>query len=187
MAVRKSTRKQKKAWFNIVTPKELGNYTIGETTAIEPQQLVGRNVRVNLMNILNDPKKQNTQITFNIKSVTDKNAITEIVSYELQPSYLKRMVRAGRKKIEDSFITETKDKIRIRIKPVLITRTKAQRSKLSAVRNIAKEFIIEKLKTQNFMDLINDAISTKLQREMREKLTKIYPLALCEFKAIIRL
>lgn len=187
MAVKKSTRKQKKIWFNIVTPKELGNFTIGETTALDSQQLVGRNVRVNLMSMTNDPKKQNIQITFNIKSIRDKNAVTELTRYELQPGYVKRMVRKGRGKIEDSFITETKDKVKIRIKPILITRTKTQRSKQTLVRNIAREFIKEKLKTQNFSDLINDAISTKMQRELREKLTKIYPLALCEFKAIVRL
>lgn len=186
MAVKKLTRKRK-IWFNIISPKELGNYTIGETMAVEPQQLVGRNVRVNLMSILNDPKKQNVQITFNIKSVRDKNAITEIVRYELQPSYLKRMVRAGRNKVEDSFIAETKDKIKIRIKPVMITRSKTQRSKLALVRTTAKQHIIEKIETQNFTDLITDAVSTKMQRELRDKIKKIYPLALCEFKAITRL
>ena len=186
MAVKKSARKQKKIWFNIVTPKEMGNYTVGETPALEPQQLVGRNVRVNLMNILNDPKKQNIQITFNIKSVRDKNAITEITRYEVLPSFVKRMVRKGRNKVEDSFIAETKDRIKVRIKPIMITRTKTQRSTLTGLKNKAREFITEKLKTQNFADLINDVVSTKFQREMREKLAKIYPLALCEFKMITR-
>lgn len=185
MAIRTS-RKRKKTWFNIVTPKELGNYLIGETTAFEPQQLIGRNVQISLMNILNDPKKQNVQLIFKIKSVSDKNAITEIMKYELIPSYVKRMMRKGRNKIEDSFIIETKDKIKIRIKPFMITRIKTQRSKLSMIRKTIREFITEKVKTQNFIDLINDTISTKLQRELKGKLKKIYPLVICEFRMITK-
>lgn len=185
MAVKPSRRK-KKTWFNIVTPKEFGNYVIGETSAFEPQQLVGRNVKVSLMNLINDPKKQNIQITFKIKNVSDKNAVTEITAYELLPIYVKRMMRKGRKKIEISFTAETKDKVKIVMKPVIITRTKTQRSKLSMIRKLAKEFIIEKVKTQDLTDVLNDTISTKMQRELKEKIKKIYPLAVCEFKTIIR-
>ena len=183
MAV-KSSRKQKKTWFNIVTQKEFGNYVIGETLTTEPQKLVGRNVKVNLMSVLNDPKKQNTQLTFKIKSIRDQNAVTEIISYELLPSYSKRLIRKGRNKIDDSFIAETKDQTKIRVKPVMITRTKAQRSKLASIRKRVKELILEKVKTQTFPDLINEAISTKLQRELKENLKKIYPVAMLEFRAM---
>ncbi len=181
----KLLKKQKKTWFNIVSPQEFGNCIVGETPVIEPQQLVGRNVQVNLMTMLNDPKKQNIQLTFKVKSVREKNAVTEITKYELLPSYMKRIMRKGRAKIEDSFTTETKENIKIRIKPVMITKAKAQKSKLALVRKTAREFITERVKTQSVSELINDAITTKLQRELRERIKKVYPLVVCEFKTIM--
>ncbi len=181
----KPLKKQKKTWFNIVSPQEFGNSIVGETLVSEPQQLVGRNVQVNLMNMLNDPKKQNIQLTFKIKSVREKNAVTEITKYELLPSYLKRIMRKGKEKIEDSFVTETKENVKIRIKSVMITKAKTQKSKLALVRKTAREFLTERSKAQSVSEVINDAITTKLQRELRERVKKIYPLAVCEFKMIM--
>ena len=97
------------------------------------------------------------------------------------------MMRKGRKKIEDSFVIQTKDNVKARIKPIIMTRSKTQRSVLASIRKEAKEFIEEKVKTQNFVDLINNTISTKFQREIRDKLKKIYPLALCEFGVITKI
>ncbi|MBL7100840.1 MAG: hypothetical protein ISS23_02695 [Nanoarchaeota archaeon] len=183
----KSSKKQKKIWFNIIAPKEFGNQTIGETTAFGPQQLIGRNIRVSLMNLLRDPKKQNMQLTFKIKEVRDKNAITELIKYELVSGFIKRLARKGRNKIGDSFVAETKDKIKVKIKPIMITRSKTQKSKLTMLKKTAKEFIIERVKTQNLTELTNDIISTKTQREIKGKLKKIHPLTVCEFKAIIKM
>ena len=181
----RSSRKQKKSWFNIIVPKEFGNRIIGETSAFEPQQIIGRKVRVSLMNLLNDPKKQNIQITFKIKDVRESNAITEMNSYHLVLSFIKRLVRKGRNKIEDSFITETKDKVKIKIKPLMITRSKTQRSKLAAIKKLAKELIIERAKNQDLSIVMQEIISTKMQKELKGKLKKIYPIAVCEFKAVI--
>lgn len=181
----KPAKKQKKTWFSIVSPKEFGSYVVGETPTSEPQNLVGRSVQVNLMTVLNDPKKQNVQLTLKIKSLRENTAITETIKYELLPSYVKRLMRKGKNKIEDSFTAETKDNIKTRIKPVMITRTRTQRSKLSVLKKQTREFLTERMKTQNFTEIINDAISTKLQRELRDKLKKVYPLAVCEFKTIL--
>jgi len=181
----KLASKHKKTWFSIMSPNEFGNYVIGETPVSEPQQLLERNIQVNLMSLLNDPKKQNVQLTFKIKNVREKSATTEIMRYDLSPSYLKRLMRGGRDKVEDSFVVEMKDSMKVRVKPFLITKTQTQRSKLSLIKKTVREFLIERAKTQNISELINNAVSTKIQRELREKIKKIYPLAICEFKAIL--
>jgi len=185
--VLKSSKKQKKLWFNLVTPKEFGNYSIGETTAFDAQKLVGRNVKVSLMNLLNDPRKQNVQLKFKIKNVRDKSAVTEIISYGLQPAFIKRLVRKGRNKVEFSFVSETKDKVKIRIKPLMITRSKSQRAKLSDLKKKAHAMIDAKVKASNLSEFINEAISTKIQKEIKHKLKKICPLTVCEFRIITRI
>lgn len=179
-------RKKKKTWFAIMSPKELGNYNMGETLADSGNDLVGRNVKISVGSLLNDPKKYHVQLGFKIQSAREKHAITEVISYELLPSYVKRILRKGRDRVADSFICETKDKLKVRVKPLVITRTKTQRSVLGDIRKTMRTFLTEKFKTQNYSDIINDIITTKLQREMREKLKKIYPIVVSEFKLITR-
>ena len=70
MPIEKTTIKvKKKKWFEIVAPKLFDERVIGETTALEPDKLIGKPVLINLMALTNDPRKQNVSIKFNIESV----------------------------------------------------------------------------------------------------------------------
>lgn len=187
MAIKTSAlKKKKKIWFSIMSPKELGNYNMGETLADSGNALIGRNVKVSVGSLLNDPKKYYVQLGFKINSAKEKHATTEIISYELIPSYVKRLLRKGRDRVADSFLCETKDKLKVRVKPLVITRTKTQRSVRGDLRKAMREFLAEKFKTQNFIDILSDMITTKLQREMKDKLKKIYPIIVSEFRLVTR-
>ncbi|MFH1332324.1 MAG: hypothetical protein ABIH63_03495 [archaeon] len=177
-------KKKKKVWFNIISPKEFGEFTIAETLASEPNLLVGRYVKASLMDLTNDPKKQNVQITFKITSVKENAADTELVRYELMPSYIRRLMRKERDKVEDSFVVQSKDNVKVRIKPIIITKGKTQNSVLTAIRKKTQEVISEVLKEQNYYDFVSEAISTKTQKSLREQLKKIYPIAVLEFKVV---
>jgi len=179
-------KKKKKVWYNILSPKDFGDFTIAETLATEPSQLSGRVVKMSLMDLTNDPKKQNVQLTFKITDIKEKNASSDLIRYELMPSYVRRMMRKERGKIEDSFVLQSKDNVKIRIKPFIITKSKTQRSVLTAIKNRSKEFLADVLKELNYSDFISDVISTKTQKSLREQLKKIYPIAMLEFKTIER-
>lgn len=180
-------KKKKKVWYSIQSPKDFGDFAIAETLASEPNLLVGRVVEVNLMELTNDAKKQNVQLTFKITEVKEKTAHSDLIRYNLTPSYIRRMMRKERAKVEDSFVAQTKDNIKIRIKPAIITKAKTQRSVLTSIRKKAREFIVEVLKEQTYADFISDVISTKTQKSLREQLKKIYPIAMLEFKTIVRI
>jgi small subunit ribosomal protein S3Ae len=179
-------KKKKKVWYNILSPKDFGDFTIAETLASDPAQLRGRVVKMSLMDLTNDPKKQNVQLTFKVTEVKEKNASSDLIRYELMPSYVRRMMRKERGKVEDSFVAVSKDNIKIRIKPFIITKGKTQRSVLTSIRKRSREFLAEVVKEQKYADFISDAISTKSQKTLREQLKKIYPIAMLEFKAIER-
>lgn len=179
-------KKKKKVWYNLLSPKDFGDFTIAETMASEPSQLTGRVVKMSLMDLANDPKKQNVQLTFKVTDVKEKDANTELIRYDLMPSYVRRMMRKERGKVEDSFVAETKDNIKIRIKPFIITKAKTRRSVLTSIRGKTREFLADVLKEQKYSDFISDVISTKTQKSLREQLKKIYPIAMLEFKTIER-
>ena len=49
----------KKEWYPILAPKIFQNTVLGETYVYEPEQMVGKGITKNLMNLTNDVKRQN--------------------------------------------------------------------------------------------------------------------------------
>jgi len=123
--------------------KEFNNNEVGETLASEDNLLIGRGIEVNLAHLTNDPKMQNVKIKFKIKEVKDNKGYVELTKYFMLPTYIKRVVKPGREKVEDSFILMTKDKIKIRLKPLIVTKALTQNSVLSSLRNKTREFMNE--------------------------------------------
>lgn len=174
--------KKKKSWIKILAPSMFRNKVIGET--IKRDKLVGRTIKVSLSNLIGDMKKQNINLGFVITNVKDDKAETEIYKYFLSVGYLKRLVRKIRNKIDDSFIAETKDKIKIKIKPVMITRGRTSKARLTAIRKLSRELLTKFVKETSFEDFIREVGSFRIQIKLKQTLRKIYPLGLYEIRYI---
>ena len=174
--------KKKKSWIKILAPSMFRNKVIGET--IKRDKLVGKTIKVSLSNLIGDMKKQNINLGFVITNVKDDKAETEIYKYFLSVGYLKRLVRKIRNKIDDSFIAETKDKIKIKIKPVMITRGRTSKARLTAIRKLSRELLTKFVKENSFEDFIREAGSFRIQIKLKQTLRKIYPLGLYEIRYI---
>jgi len=177
---------KKKKWFDVLAPQEFGGKVIATTIAAEESNLIGRKLILNLMYLLNDYKKHNAKVTFKINNVANGRAQTELLRYELLLSNLKRLVRKAKDKINDSFVVETKDKVKVRMKPYFITKNRAQRRILSAIKKRAREFMAETVAKDDFSNIMLDVFSSKLQRELKDVLNKVYPLAICELSVVER-
>lgn len=179
-----AVKKKKKSWYHIVPPKNFENFAIPETPASEPNLLVGRVLKMSLSDLTGDPKKQNIQVTLKIVSVNEKSALTEFIRYEVVPSYVKRMMRKERDKVDDSFVVHTKDNVKLRVKPLVISKAKTKKSVLTLIRSNTREMISEVLKNQTFSEFISDVISTKFHKAFKEQLKKVYPVATFEFRVV---
>src|SRR3989338_9986981 len=113
----------KKEWYQILAPKLFNGAVIGETLVYNPQDMLGKNVSENLMNLTNDIKRQNTKVNFEVVNVENNKAITEIIGYMIIPSSIKRLVRKNVEKMDMSFTCSTKDNKNLRIKPLIIARS----------------------------------------------------------------
>lgn len=180
----KEAKKKRKRWITIVASKEFNHVEIGESFCSDPKNLIGKIANINLASLTNDPRKQNIKINFKVSEIKEDKANTEIIAYSIIPAHIKRMTRRARDKIEDSFLIESKDKIRMRIKPLILTRTEAKRSVLATLRKKSREFFIENAKKQNYADIFSILIGNKWQREIKEHLKKIYPVIACEIKIL---
>jgi small subunit ribosomal protein S3Ae len=177
-------KKKKKKWFEIIAPKEFNSKRIGETLANEPNELVGRKLRVNLMNLIDDFRRQGVSVHFKIASVTDNTAICKTTGYDLLRSHVRRLIRKGSSKMDDSFVVEAKDGIKFRIKPFVVSRHKLNDSSVSSIRKKTSEFFKAKMEEADSVDIFGAIVRGKLQRELRSNLMKICPIGACEIRAL---
>jgi ribosomal protein S3AE len=170
-----STKKRKK-FFDIEIPiikKETQLY------AYENKELEGRYITYDLTRIL---RGKNVLLVSKVKSKNGE-LISIPVEMKLLSYFLKKMIRKGTNYVEDSFSTTCKD-AQIRIKPFLITRRKVSRAVRKALREKAKEELIEYAKDKTSETIFKDIIKNQLQKTLSLKLKKIYPLSLCEIRIL---
>ncbi len=176
-------RKKRKKWYTVIATKDFQEMHLGESLADEPKHLIGRHLHLNLMTLLNDPKKQSITVHFAVQEVRGDLGIASLVHYQLNSSYLKRLVRKTSNKIEESYAITTKDGQKCRIKPVLFTRNKVNNSTLTTVRKKAEEHLRQLFQQYTLPELFSLIISNKLQMELKSALKKIYPISSCEIKS----
>jgi ribosomal protein S3AE len=115
--------------------------------------------------------------------VEDKVATAIPTKTTILPTYIGKMVRKGTDYVDDSFSTQAKDAI-VRFKPFLVTRRKVSRAVRKALRNKAKEELVEYAKNTESEKIFEDLLKNSLQRMLSMKLKKIYPLSLCEIRVL---
>jgi small subunit ribosomal protein S3Ae len=182
MAQEQVLKTKKKQWYDIVAPKTFGNSVIGHTLVYEPGAMVGKAMSVSLMALTNDIKRQNINIHFEIVSVEDNRGITRVVGYQIVPSSLKRLVRRNSEKMDLSFVCDTADNVKVRIKPLVISRADVKGSIAAKMRNYTIQHVTKAVKKVSFDDLMAELIAHKMQSELRAILSKVYPLKVCEIR-----
>lgn len=180
----KQQTKKKKVWYNILSSKDFNQSVIGETMTSDESKLVGRSIWVNLADLTRDVKTQNVKIRFRITEVKDNKANTEIIGYNLLPTYIKRVVKVSKIRVDDSFVCTTKDNIKIRIKPILITKSTTNQAVLTMLRKKIREYFNHVCSKETYSKFIADLIAHKLQRDLKNLLKKIYPLNVAEVRAV---
>ncbi|MFC2135655.1 hypothetical protein ACFLTH_13655 [Bacteroidota bacterium] len=167
---------KKKKWFPVVAPSILGGKIIGESLLTESSLMKGRHMNVNLMNITGEPKRQNTNVQLLIKDVRDGQGVTEIIKIERISSFMKRMVRRGRNKVDDSFLAKSGDGKRIRVKTIAITNSYTAKSVGTKLRKATREALKEIVGKNTFEKSIDDILKGGLLKDVKVKISKIAPV-----------
>ena len=186
MAKKKVTKKTavvKKKWYSIIAPKVFNEVKIGETTLTDPEKAVGRKMSLNLMSITGEPQKQGINVRLQIKNVSDNVFTTELLSYKIMQSAMKKMVRRNREKIDDSFVVKSKDDKILRIKPIAVTRGKTTNSVCTAIRKYVRAVLANKLSQMTYEEFVKEVLGKKVQQELYKSLKKFHPIAVFEIRA----
>lgn len=174
-------RIKKQRWIPIYAKGCFNDTHVGETL-VGSGDPVGSTVEVNLMFLTNDVKKQNSNVYYTITNVEENRALAQLTGYSMVGSSLRRLVRRDQSKIDDSFATITKDNVMVRFKPLLLTRGKTSRSCMTSIRLKAREYLLRTVKKMNYNAMIEELVYGKLQKGMREFLSKVHPLKASEIR-----
>jgi ribosomal protein S3AE len=178
------TKVTKKEWHTILAPKIFQNAVLGETHVYEPDQMVGKGITQNLMNLTNDVKRQNININFEVVNVQNGKAFTDVVGYYMVQSSIRRLVRRNIEKIDMSFSCKTSDNKNLQIKPILITRSATTGSVAAKIRRNTKDFLTKYIGAISYDNFVTDLIDHKIQNLLRKDMNKVYPLRICEIRSM---
>ncbi len=166
--------KKRKKFFDVKIPiikKETQLY------GYELKELEGRNIIYDLTRFL---RGKGAILKLNVK-IKDNSALAEPKELIVLPYFIRKMVRKGTNYVEDSFSAECKDAF-LRIKPFLITRKKVSRAVRKALREKAREELINYAKAKTVETLFDELMKNNIQKFLSLKLKKIYPLSFCEIR-----
>lgn len=176
--------KKKKKWYEIVAPVELKSVALMETLTSDPKLLAGRVIKMNMMTITRDIKKQNIIIAMTVKEVKEGKALTDFTGYEITSANVKRLVKRSKAKIEDSFKCKTNDGHEVIVKPLLLLRKNVQRNVLSSLRMTTRAFITKIAAEKKYSEFLQMILSLELQKKIKEVTKQIYPVGMVEIRVM---
>ncbi len=179
-------QRAKKKWFPIVGKGEFDKIKLGESHVNSAKDLVGKHLKINLMVLTNDPKKQSASLMFKVTSVEGDTGVAEIIGYQMSTSHVRRVVRKAIRRIDDSFTAQSIDNVTFTIKPLLITRHSTNKGTASLLRKRAKEVISQSFQKMKSDEVFLQVISNRLQMDLKSDLKKIYPIAVSEIRLLQR-
>ncbi|MEM4757792.1 MAG: hypothetical protein QW184_01400 [Nanopusillaceae archaeon] len=180
----------RKIWLEVYAPQKVfRNVLLGETLVNreEEQKAINRTVDLNLAFLTGNFKYQNYKAIFKIVSFSGEKYYTELKELALYEAYVRRIVRKGTSKVDESFVVKTLDGVDVRIKPLIITKHKANRRQKASIRKICKEFLQNKVQSLEFYDLINKIMNYEIQDELKPILNKIFPVDKVEIRRLVRI
>jgi len=187
MAQVQITKKGRKKWYPVAASEHFNKGIIGEILSYDAQTLIGRHLRINLSHLTGDMRNQNINVTFRIIQLVKDVAETEIAKYTLVNTFIKRIVRSSKDRIDDSFVVTSKDNVQLRIKPLYLTRNNTQHSVSTRIREKGCEEIKTMVSSQSASAFFTEVFMNKVQKTLRSNLSKIYPLQSVEIRSIEKL
>lgn len=179
-----SARAKKKIWVPILAPKIFHEQIIAETPVTEVSQCIGRVVHSNMMTLTGDIKSQSVNAKLEITEVKDGKAHSKIVGYRISAPAIKRLVRRRRARIDESLVYQTKDGVKIRIKPFILTYSLAKGSVLCEMRKKLKLALYRIVSQRTYEELFLDVTKKHVQRGLRSTLSKLHPLRNVEIRVM---
>ena len=165
-----------KKWFTLFASKEFNNKELGETIAQKEENVMNRVINTTLGNLTNDRKLRHLIIKFRVIKVEGTKAFTELDGIEANRSYVGRVVRKRKSKVELVTRVNTKDNKKVKIISLTMTARKAPVSKEKEIRKIVNEVIKEEASKKNYAEFMQDVAFGRLGKKTFDAVRAVYPV-----------
>ena len=179
---RKADSRKAKLWYKVVSPEMFGRSPFGETIANDPERIVGRIVETTLGDLTNSFSKQNTKRKFRVERVAGDSAYTKFLGHEMTSDYLRSLVKRRTSRIDAIVDVTTTDGYQVRVKPSCFTVKRARANQVKSIRELSKKVILERSKSLDLNQLIQDAVGGKISLDIYKEAKMIYPLRRVEVR-----
>ena len=178
MAAKRQTKSKskRKAWYPVHAPALFGEKEVGETYLFQPEDGLGRCMRVNLKNLTGSLRDQNIYVTLTVNKLEGTQLKTMVKEYALDSGYVKRMVRKNGSRVDSVYSFKTKDEKEVLIKSLVLTYGKSPRSTGVQLREKLHEELTTVLAAVDFNEFVNNALSKKVQGDLKKSLNSIFPV-----------
>ncbi|MDO5851673.1 MAG: 30S ribosomal protein S3ae [Methanobacteriaceae archaeon] len=167
---------KEKEWYNIVTPKEFGDISLGTSPAREPDMLEGRKIESSMREIAGDFSKQYVKLFFEIDHVSGDTAHTTFVGHKVTSDYVRSMIRRGTSRIDTITQATTREGRVFKIHMIAITVKRAKTSQKQLIRETMSKLIVKNAADKTYEELIKDIVIGKFASSIYHDVKKIYPL-----------
>lgn len=141
---------------------------------------------MNLAHLTGDARDHNIRLRFRVTQIVGEAADTVLLGYELMPAYIRRAVRPGRDRLDDSFVVTTQDQIRLRVKMLYLTRNLVKRGVSKEILRKGREEAAAFFGKVKYDDAFLEVIGNRFQKGLKGILSKVYPLSTVDVKKLER-
>lgn len=173
-----------KEWYTLIAPKMFKEKVIGETPVGDPKTLMGRKIDVHLINLIDDLSKYYLKFYFKVNEVKGDKAYTEFAGLECMRDFISRLIRYGITRIDTVQDLTTKDKKKIRVKTIIITRKKIKKNVEIDLKNFVEEQIKRNVESNTLDEFIEKLIDDTIKNSVLKEGRKIYPIRAFEIRKI---
>lgn len=173
-----------KAWYKIHAPGMLNFAPVSETIANEPEAVHGRITKVSLQDITHDMRHKNILVKLQVNQARGYNLYTQYLGHQLTNDYIRLLTRRRHSKVDGIFDMTTKDDVRVRIKPMVITDKRIQTSQQRAIRTIMSKALNEFIPSHSLAELFQEINSGDLNRNLAKDIRTLYPTKRVEIRKL---
>ncbi|MFT4310466.1 MAG: hypothetical protein ACMXYC_02440 [Candidatus Woesearchaeota archaeon] len=174
---------KKKKWVEVVAPQNFNAISLGHTLVEDTPHAVGRVITTNMMNVVKNPRMQSVSMKFKVIEIKEGIGHTHPVGYTMAQSAIKRLVRARRDRIDDSFVVKSKDDVLVRVKPLVITHNNYAGSQRAAVREMLRSHIATYVASHPYATFVDTVVNGTFQKETKVALQKLLPIRTVDMRA----
>lgn len=171
-----------KGWYTLFAPDMFNRMQLGETPAIENQDVIGRTVEATVHDLTGDFSKMHIKLQFRVHELRGSEAHTVFVGHDLTSDYIRRLTRRKRTKTDAVIDVTTRDRWGLRIKPMAVSEQRIQASQETAVRRIMGQVVQETAAASTLPEFVRVMISGDLGKKISEASRTIVPIKKIEIR-----